>query len=135
MCKGGVGGRGGTPHVCNSSFAENFILKGGGTKSVKWHLMLPLNLCCFLSTSEQSSYVALLADQENLIRASLALENLPYAGAFLEAVPIPALGLFLQPSEFVLSVRVGLVKVPTPTPAPSLTTVKQTLFGSDYINL
>ena len=67
----------------------------------------------------QSSHVALLADQEDLIWASLALENLPYAGAFLEAVPIPALGLYLQPSEFVLSVRVGLVKVPTPTPAPS----------------
>ena len=33
----------------------------------------------------------------------MASLGLPYAGAFLEAVPIPALGLYLQPSEFVLS--------------------------------
>ena len=38
----------------------------------------------------------------------MASLGLPYAGAFLEAVPIPALGLYLQPSEFVLSVRYRL---------------------------
>ena len=34
--------------------------------------------------------------------------GLPYAGAWLEAVPITALGLYLLPSEFVLSVRYRL---------------------------
>ena len=35
--------------------------------------------------------------------ARLASLGLPYAGAWLEAVPITALGLYLQPSEFVLA--------------------------------
>ena len=37
--------------------------------------------------------------------ARLVSLGLPYAGAWLEAVPIAALGLYLQPSEFVLSLR------------------------------
>ena len=34
--------------------------------------------------------------------------SLPYAGAWLETVPIPALGLYLQPSEFVQAIRYRL---------------------------
>ena len=37
--------------------------------------------------------------------ARLASLGLPHAGAWLDAVPIPALGLYLHPSEFVLAVR------------------------------
>ena len=40
--------------------------------------------------------------------ARLASLGLPYAGAWLEAVPILALGLYLQPSEFVLATRYRL---------------------------
>ena len=40
--------------------------------------------------------------------ARLASLGLPYAGAWLQAVPMPALGLYLQPSEFVLAIRYRL---------------------------
>ena len=56
---------------------------------------------------------AILRDQlerEGDVRevARLASLGLPYAGAWLEAVPMLALGLYLQPSEFVLTVRYRL---------------------------
>ena len=49
----------------------------------------------------------LILEDDNDLREKARLNSLslPHAGAWLEAVPIPALGLYLQPSEFVLAMR------------------------------
>ena len=46
-------------------------------------------------------------NQEGNLRevARLAILGLPYAGAWLDAVPIAALGLYLQPREFIMATK------------------------------
>ena len=54
--------------------------------------------------------LTLILEEDNDPREKARLNSLslPHAGAWLEAVPIPALGLYLQPSEFVLAMRYRL---------------------------
>ena len=83
---------------------------GGEEATTTWLQGLSQKKMSSMIDEENSTFLKRQVEAEGDVReiARIASLGLPYAGAWLEAVPIPALGLYLQPSEFVLSVRYRL---------------------------
>ena len=66
-------------------------------------------LSTFVDTNNFNALKEIMEAEGNIREiARINSLSLPYAGAWLETVPIPALGLYLQPSEFVQAIRYRL---------------------------
>ena len=83
---------------------------GGEEATTLWLKGLSQKQMSAMIDEKNFSNLKSLIEAEGDVRevARLASLGLPYAGAWLQAVPMPALGLYLQPSEFVLAIRYRL---------------------------